>query len=158
MRPRISLRARNAFTRYASAMLSRTQSVDVNWSYHTRSSSSWPFGSLKWSRARPSKVRDPIRRELQEPARLWCRVLLPLLKLPARHVRTLELSRYTSQNLSSTYLLCYGVGKDECIREETGTKLADQHMLHKHSEWIENISRQRNDRCDSRKVLFYCDG
>ena len=38
IRPRMSVLLRRALTRYASAILSCTQSVDVNWSYHTRSS------------------------------------------------------------------------------------------------------------------------
>lgn len=78
MRPRMSFRLRSALTRYASAMLSWTQSVEVNWSYHTRSpGSSEERKSLEWSRWW-SRVSEEIRRELHDPARLWCRVLFKL--------------------------------------------------------------------------------
>lgn len=70
MRPRRSFRFRSAFTRYASAMLSWTQSVEVNWSYHTRSFACNEDFDSRRSRRELLRSRPP-----QDPARLWLRVL-----------------------------------------------------------------------------------
>jgi hypothetical protein len=97
MRPLMSVRLRRVLTLYASTILSRTQSVDVNWSYQTLSSGYRdPFDSRMGSLTRRSELNESTRRWLHDPTRLCCRVL-----------RRLPMSNCESAGLSQGWGLLY---------------------------------------------------